>query len=557
MKLSEKTAAEVRLSDIFYNYVSRTSARWRGYERVLLVELVRALDESTFALTLAMNRDELRSRDFVRHSIVHGAAAGLRPFLQNVQNTPGGVPWGPTTPELSLFADTYLKNCGKLSNVQRIASFERYGLAKSHFVSSNHLVIEVLSAEDEREDVESALWLLDYDRNKQIDEEIRHAQNAEYVKAKIDQYVEVSNEWFIQYSPDWESMKYFRRCAELKSAGTAEANAFAVNASFGDWSYGNWMSCALDAYGRILHHVACATSLRARHDDLVLRNLLTVFARKEDIFNVWLESGLEPSFATEVIKSFTLDFEAAADAECRYDIPVPYYIDFGRDFVLLPMFGGLLNSHASVLSYLKKNYRADWDRAVGARENIFRSELQDLFSSPRYVVPDTGFQLRRNDGSVLTDIDAVVLDQERGVLVLVQLKWHDIYSRSLKERASRKTNLEKANEWVDRVHSWIGDRSSRTIAKEWNLSGAGDCAPFILVVARHASRFVDFVDRNEKACWISWPRLVRLVSQSSSGSVVDIINDETLMGDESSKSEHLKTKVQYSFPDLLVDVHLS
>ena len=45
----------------------------------------------------------------------------------------------------------------------------------------------------------------------------------------------------------------------------------------------DWNGASISAFGRVLHHVAFATHLKATKPGLALRDLLTAFARKEDI----------------------------------------------------------------------------------------------------------------------------------------------------------------------------------------------------------------------------------------------------------------------------------
>jgi hypothetical protein len=204
-----------------------------------------------------------------------------------------------------------------------------------------------------------------------------------------------------------------------------------------------------------------------------------------------------------------LDGEAAAACERDFEMPLPYYIDFGRDFVLLPMFGGLMNACAGLVWHLRKTYRRDWDRAVDGRERLFRDDLRALFSPDRYFVSDRGFPLRRSDGSELTDIDAAIVDRDTKTVALVQLKWHDIYGHSLSERNSRRINLLKAEQWVDRVSGWVNGRTAGEIADVLGLPAGGTRPPILLVIARHAAQFAGDTKYDSRATWISWPRVVQ------------------------------------------------
>jgi hypothetical protein len=165
-----------------------------------------------------------------------------------------------------------------------------------------------------------------------------------------------------------------------------------------------------------------------------------------------------------------------------------------------------------MVKHIRSKHRDDWDRAVNGREDSFRSDVAALFGAPRYRVLPTGALLRRNDGTPLTDIDAVVLDNDSGTVALVQLKWHDIYGRSLRERESRKRNLLGANQWVERVSRWVGTRSSADVVDAFGVlpTGARQTElPVIIVVARYAARFSGQGECDARAAWLTWPELVR------------------------------------------------
>jgi hypothetical protein len=120
--------------------------------------------------------------------------------------------------------------------------------------------------------------------------------------------------------------------------------------------------------------------------------------------------------------------------------------------------------------------------------------------------------LRREDGSHLTDVDAVILDRETGSLALIQLKWPDIFGLSLKERDSRRLSLLEANEWVDRVSGWVANRNARQVAKTLGIAKEASKSkpPVLMVIPRYAARFTlnDVLD--DRACWVAWPEVVRM-----------------------------------------------
>lgn len=507
--------AEQLISSIRATYLACTAAAWRGYERELLIELVRTLDECAFAFTVAPNRAQLRRQDEARHLMLLGAASALRPLIEMLHDDPGGVPWGPAIPQLRALADQHLINCGHLAVIQRLTAMERYGLAKASFPSENRLVLEVNAGDDDAMERMAGAWLSSLARARLSGVATIMVAAKDQMATRIDHYAEVHDNWFIRYDPDEEAIAYHREVASIYSAGTAEADALPGTALIGGRTFSDWNQASITASGRILHHIACATWLKARSPTLELRNLLTVFARKDDIAAVWQQAGETKEWATRIIAGLTLGAETAAICERDHELPLPYYVDFGRDFVLLPVFGGLMNSVAGLTWHLRRAFRGDWDKAVDGREQIFRDDLRRLFPSSRYTIPNRGFRLRRTDGTELTDVDAVVLDHQAGRLALIQLKWPDIYGRSLAERNSRRINLLKANEWVNRVSEWMAARPANEISAALGLGPSGPAPPTLIVLSRHTTHFSGETRYNSRAHWISWPRLVHICQGSS------------------------------------------
>ncbi|NBB47092.1 hypothetical protein GVN24_02260 [Rhizobium sp. CRIBSB] len=538
-----------RIESIRCRHLDQNATRWVGLERLLIIELVRSLDEAAFAFKIAPNGRELQDNDSARNLMLLGASTALASSLAMIRDDPGGVPWGRSDPRLTALADRHLIECGKLSVVHRLASLERYGLATTSFPSSDKLVIEV--GDDGAEATERAEgdWLGAQQRLRlQILEQSLVAKKDE-IGRRIGRYVTAANGWFIGYDPDLETFNYHRDLAEVYSAGTAELDSLPPMSPIGGRTFEEWNKVSIEAYGKVLHHIACVTELKSRLPDLNLRNLLTIFARKDDIEEIWGGGG----GGRQILDLLKLDAEEAKRLDAHYEIPIPYYIDFGRDFVLLPMFGALMNPVAGLTNRLRHLHRRDWDRALNAREVVFRSDLAELLGFDRYIVPDRGCNLRKSDGSNLTDVDAAVIDRETGDLCLVQLKWPDIYGRSLTERESRRSNLAKANDWVGRVHGWIAGRPSAEVCKALQLPRGGGRPVSLLVLSRHVADFVGATEFDRRAIWTSWPRLAKTVSESDGDSFLKSLARRPA----SLRQRHPNTMVNtYCFPGLTVEVRV-
>ena len=539
--------AETRVAELKAAYLQRVLDRWKGYERELLIEMVRGLDEAAFAFTMAPNRAELKKTDHFRQRMFDGAAAAIAPLLHGLAGAPGGVPWGPSTPAVANAADAHLAVCGSIAVVHRITQLERFGLADVTFLSDDSVVIEVaVEAEEHAERAAGALLINQAQAVHRRAERELAARKAEIAR-KIDRCIYPDKGWFIGYDNSDELIAYHRQAARIYGAGTPEASALPPTATIGDRTFAAWTEASLYAYAATLQHCAFASRLMATTPGLQLRNVLTIFARKDDIAGVWGERGETTTSAAKVISALTLDADAADGYDRDHDHPLPYYIDFGRDFVLLPMFGGLLNPYGGALLRLRSGYGKAWDRAVNGREAIFRDDLRSLLPASRYAVAPTGRKLKRPDGSDLTDVDAVVLDRSTGDLVLVQLKWPDIYGRSLSERNSRRLNLLKANDWVDKVHGWIAGRSADEVAQALGLGRANPRPPVLLVMARHTAQFSRERGFDHRARWISWPSFVAAYKASQKTGLVSALRHP--------KAPKLKPSVSvHELPGLKVEV---
>ncbi len=256
------------------------------------------------------------------------------------------------------------------------------------------------------------------------------------------------------------------------------------------------------------------------------------------------------------MRALTLEFDDLDEWERAFEVPSTFYIGLGRDLLLLPCFGALTNPYFAMFRHIRESYRADWDRAVDLRESVFPGDLARVFPQSRFIIPEHGFKLRRTDGSVITDIDALILDNETGDLALVQLKWHDVFGFSLKERESRRRNIAKANDWVERVSGWVGNRSSQEIVSALRIScQASQQPPLLYVLARYGARFTGDHVHDNRAVWVGWPEVLAASRQPLPGERSPLLEipDWIL----ACQQQFEKTEIQsrdFSFPGLTVTI---
>jgi len=483
---------------------------WKGYERLGLIEIVRAADQAAFSVNFLPAEQPAWEHHW--HTLF-GVAPAFAAFLPLIDAQPGtGIPWMPSTEQSAAWTDSLLYELGKVAALHRLAGLERYGLARCEVIDDRNIRIFVQSDNAEQTERDAGDWLRG-ETKRRIAARVSDRIGGKRITELLDSTSSIRDDWGIRYDGHEDLIALYEDRALVEVLGCSEAEALAHDAVIGGRLFAEWRGVCTTALGRVFNHLAYATRLKQRNPQLMLRNLMTLSALKKDIAEVWVELGEQPDRVDETISHLMLDALSIGAWQKHHEIPAPFYIDAGGDWLILPMFGGLLNPVCGLTRMLRLRHAHEWDAAVGLRESYFRGDLQNLFQPPRYIVPSHGFTLRRKDGTHLTDVDAAILDSKEGSLVLVQLKWSDIFGRSPRERESRRINLLKANDWVGRVSDWIDGRPASEICKVLGIEGlALQKPPTLMVLSRYMVRFT----RNEldaRAAWLSWPSLVRLFDQ--------------------------------------------
>ncbi|MGG6462218.1 hypothetical protein [Solilutibacter silvestris] len=542
-----KSNAEAAISSKLTELQERIKSLFRGQEKIAVIEIVRTLDYiSILELTDApLSADQRTNNYFARC----GAAAALQPVLPLVEEAGEGVPWHSSGEHLATYFYSYLVTCGKLVDLLRLVRLERYGLARTEVALAR---VDIYVQSDARE--RRARGISRALRLSQVERADIGVPNT--LINRMREYVQKDEAYLIRYDNDWEIVGEYRRRAKRYSRYFLEGEAFPDTFILGGRPFLDWKIACEDALGRILMHADFSFLLCEKHPEISLRDIITVPVRKEDVADIWGESGHNSESVASIMRTLTLHSGDLVGWRDSFEIPTCYYIGIGSDFLLLSSFGALLNPYYSLFRYLRTAYRGDWDRGVDLREGIFRADLRKLFSEERFLVPSHGYKVKREDGSHLTDIDAVVCDRSTGSLALFQLKWHDVYGRSLSERESRRKNLAKAADWVARVSAWIGGKSSREVAAALGLQVAcSEAVPELYVIARYGAQF-EGDDRDDRdATWLPWAELMALKEADAGKDPLRgiAVAARTTGGDGDGEA----SSANYGFPGLTVIVHVA
>lgn len=509
-----KSEVESALTRELETLQKRMADFWSGHEKEALIMLVRLLDATTIS-EIYFKRPISPEREEAHAYIKTGAAAALRPFLAAVKGESGRVPWGPIPMQFVQHSLSYLEQCGRLTHLRRMAGLERYGLASTSIPAPNEVLIKISNSSTELAARFAAKALAERSpalaRSRLFSE--KHWRR---IYGRMKRYVGTELDWFIRYDNDLEIVEAYHKLAAHSSIDLSEGEAFPADVVIGDRSFGKWKEACNRALGRILTHIDFCHFLNEKNPSSKPHDLYTLYVRRDDIADIWHEAGQEFSHIKPTMEALTLSIDNLDDYESSFEMPCPFYIDLGRYFVLIPCFGALTNSYLTLFRHLRSAYKPDWDRGVDKREEVFRTDLRSAFPEPYFFIPPRGYVLRRTDGSAITDIDAVVIDRRCGTLVLVQLKWHDVFGYSLAERESRRKNIAKANEWTDRVTSWVAGRSSADISQALGINvETSTNPPLLFVLARYIARFSGEINQDRRAAWMGWAEVRNAIESAT------------------------------------------
>jgi len=159
------------------------------------------------------------------------------------------------------------------------------------------------------------------------------------------------------------------------------------------------------------------------------------------------------------------------------------------------------------------------------------------------------------------DIDAALFERSSNCLYLFQMKWSNVFALSLRERRNRMLYLAKANTWIEQTTQWVASSGKQEVLSRLCLDNKGidrdDFEIRLVVLARFTARFSGTTGFDQRAAWISWPSLSRLVEENRGKA--SPLEEAFCRAMASRKVEEHGTDtdsspVEYHFPDLKVDV---
>jgi hypothetical protein len=227
--------------------------------------------------------------------------------------------------------------------------------------------------------------------------------------------------------------------------------------------------------------------------------------------------AVEPAVIAQSVAAFTLDRESAAYHASVSGVAAAPLVRIDPDRLVWSVHGLTTEPLLFLTRELKRRAAAEYHNSAYLREDVFRQDLYALFQDKRFVTSIGRIKLRREDGDVRTDIDALVFDRKTGTLGFFELKSQDPLARSTAELARQRDNVLYANRQISGVLAWLkqhgaGELLQRVDTKTAKTFRVQKVYPFVL--GRYLAHFSDGPEPDRRVAWGTWPQLLRLLDGS-------------------------------------------
>ena len=485
--------------------------------RLDLIELARAMDYFFVGRNYYSEWAKSKEVEAQAHLMAYGLHKILSLSLDESSKLEG-APLFRSTLESQKWAYSVFNLCGKLGYCEHLLELQRAGLVEIIKTAPNKYRAYPATKPYgvESYEMENAIWLkgLIAKHDQEIVDILK--TGSQKVKKMMYRRVDPWMTHYIQYTTAPEIDAFYEQQGIMLARMMLGTDTFPPKAEFGGQEFGLYCSAIAILIGWSLKHIDFCFELLTKHSSLDPHNILTITVPLENETN-WLSKALDidTTTAQQVIEVVTLTRENRK-IHCSIvgNLITPVFIGIGKRKLLRPLWGSLSEPYMFLLRELRHRYRSDWDKAVNAREQMFRDDLYALFQSDRF------HKLRRNavlrsDGDVITDIDALIFDRETDEMGIFQLKWQDFIGNSMRERESKKKNLlHTGNQWIGRVSSWLSRVDIKTLAQTFDLS-TEDITKLksfrMFLLGRNSAFFSGNWNPDARAAWGIWPQFLRLL----------------------------------------------
>jgi hypothetical protein len=272
---------------------------------------------------------------------------------------------------------------------------------------------------------------------------------------------------------------------------------------------------AIIAFVTALHmkHVRFSVLAMKEFPEICIPQALTIWGPLAELEDSIVDySQLDRTQVRNALDAITLRPEEASRlSQITYPI-VPLLLGVGNGMILRPVSSIARNPLICARTLFEWRNPHLTHRVSQPRESWLRSQVYALFQGSRYRLVQGNVKLR-NDGRVVTDIDAAIFDILTGELALFQLKWQDYFTNDVRELRSKACNLtNELDHWAGEVEKWIQLKGNAELTSALRLKHCESIGKiFLFGLSRTYARMhgFGFPITSEKLAIANWPQFQR------------------------------------------------
>jgi hypothetical protein len=424
-----------------------------------------------------------------------------------------GYPLGPSSKRSREYANSIIQHCGRIEFCRRIIEFIKADLVNASVDSNTIQVVFPRRGVKEQFDADAYAWARSLLEDAVVRPELnRLKRDYEPIERLMRSKVNKWRKHFIQYDTCPEIDAYFEEMSYFRLFPMVDKEEFSHDAMFGGIPYRDYCKLIMVVCGIALKHYHFCLQLLDKEKGLDPSNLLTIPRDRNGLIesmSMYLE--MSPARIEQMLDCISLNSENYAYHTQALAGPPPPFIKIAENSLVHSVAGSQINPFGFLNRELKRRFERDYFVAVNEREGIFRRQLYDIFQSDHYCRCEKPLNVNSEVG--ITDIDAAIYDKDAEVLGIFQLKWQDVFGRSVKERCSRITNLyPQAIGWIDKVENWIAlNKHLDPFKRAFSLSAFAPKKIFIFVICRHNTYFTGY-EVDKRAAWSSVWNLLKVLN---------------------------------------------
>ena len=353
----------------------------------------------------------------------------------------------------------------------------------------------------------------------------REMQELVVEKVSIQQQLEAcAAQWRADmnvYKTTHEIDDYYMRVGTLRVKSMACHLLYPAQTAIGGFTVELYRNVLAVLIGYALKHLDLCRAYVGQHPSYSQKALLALPHAATALSEALSETlGVEYAAIRGVLDAYSLSHENVSYHCSVAGMPAPPLLRLDEQHLIWSLTGLLSEPFFFLTRELKRRYSYEYHTASHLREKVFRQDLYQLFSDKRFVRSADSVELRGVQGDLTTDVDALIFDRKTGALALFELKSQDPFAYSRQERIRQRDYFYNAGKQVLACVQWLkrnGDNAllARLDAKQ--VKRLKVQKTYIFVLGRYLAHFFDGPAFDRRAAWGTWPQVLRLAQEASSG----------------------------------------